>query len=367
MSRRRSASNASDAGNDSFLDILANLVGILIILVVIVAIRVQQTVQVDKDVVAAVGPIKETKPPSKPAPIVLGMEDLPINVSFAAPMPEIEAEPEPGAVLQLRLAALEGEFSQLQSTRLISADPSDLAQLDQANTQLQSQLRQHDEYVSTAKTKLETLRQRYESVQKDLGRAAAKLDEDIAPEKEVISIHHDIRAIASVAGPDRIYAQLSNGRLTLLPIDELIPKVVARAMRKYNNARDESMYSGRVGPIDGVSLVYEIPSGGSSAIDDVFAQSSHPLSRLSFTVEVESDARSESIDLALQTSSSFRYALSRAAPGTSVSAFVYPDSFAAARQLQEFLQSGGVKLALQPLAFGEPIEHSAGGAAIMAQ
>lgn len=66
-------------------------------------------------------------------------------------------------------------------------------------------------------------------------------------------------------------------------------------------------------------------------------------------------------------SSRLRYALARSLPGTSVTAFVYPDSFDIARELQRYLQTRGTKLALQPIPEGVPITHAPGGARAMAQ
>lgn len=368
MSRRRSEQQNMESGNDSFLDILANLVGILVILVVIVGIRVKQTVKVDDDVLLAEQASSlAVEQAVEPTVIHISRDEMPISVSFAAPIAEIEADPTPSTSLALKIASLKGELAATPADPIQVVDASDLERLNAANEALSAKLAAAAEATQTAESQLTKARAYSDELTRQIGRTVARLEEDEAEEVEVISLHHDVRAIARRAGPDQLFIQLAGGRVTLLPIGELIPKVVSSAMRKYRNASSESMYSGRVGPLDGISLDYEIPLTGSSAMDDVFARASHPLSRLTFSVEVGPDAKSESMEQALKLSSDFRYALSQSVPGTTVTAFVYPDSFAEARQLQEFLQSGGVPLALHPLAFGEQIKHSSDGAASMAQ
>lgn len=371
MSRRRSHQQDTDSGNDSFLDILANLVGILVILVVVVAIRVQQTVPAPSEpVVEASRPDAKVEfvRPLQPEIIRLGPEDLPINVSFAAPVAEVEAEPKPSSRLQLELAALEGELKRASGRALPEADASQLAKLRVQNASIRNELAEHNSYVSATRRSLEEQRLRYADVERNIGRAVAKLEEeDDEPETEVVSLEHDVRAIAHVAGADRLHIMLSQNAVTVLPVSKLTKEISSRVSRKYHNARSESSYEGWVGPIDGVSMRYECEMTGTSAMDDVFSRSAHPLSRVRATIHMSPIAVSEPIQRALERSSEFRFALSRSDRDTTVVAYVYPDSFAAARELQKFLQSGGVALALQPLPDGVPIGFAPGGSRAMAQ
>lgn len=366
MSRRRKASETTGSGDDSFLDIIANLVGILVILVVVVSLRVQQTVQVN--------PIEREQievvelPPIKPDPIIVGREELPINVSFATPLPIVEEEPTASDELIRTLASLESRLNTETGTPQI-VDRTD--ELDSLRGEIQHATAEANEaksFLSTAKETLQQRRASYDSLQRDIGRVVYELEQEVPPETEIISLEHDVRAIARVASGEQIYVELAENYLTVLPIPDLIPKLVADVRRKIRNARAEATYEGRVGPVQGVSLFYNIKRSGSSPIDDLRYGPGQSLDQqLTFTVDITPSAESEPIQQALAANSSFQYELTHGSPGATVTAFVYPDSFGAARLLQESLQRRGIRLAIHPIPHGVPITHSPGGARAMAQ
>lgn len=373
MSRRVHSGPSNEAGNDSFLDILANLVGILVILVVVVSIRVQQTVQVDQPVTETeIDPV-ETLPEPHPIPpvretIVLGPEDLPINGLFANPPVEYEAEPTANPALLTKLDSARSQLAALTATPIATTDDESLEATRSAILTLSAELDANSAFVARVQTELEERRTEYRELKDAIGRAVAELEEELPPETTFVSLEHDVRAIARVAGSSQFYVELAENHVTLLPIKSLVPRMLKDLNTKVGRGRLDGTYEGRVGPVGGVSFYYSTSRGGSSPIDSLNDRPGGlPLNNLTFAIDISSSATSEPIDLAITDRSVFAYELARAAPGTSVTAFVYPDSFAGARKLQEALQARGVRLALQPIPEGVPIIHSPDGARAMSQ
>lgn len=88
---RRSRRDEIGFGSDSFLDIIANIVGILIILIVIAGVRVSQAPVLSKEVDSA-SPVESESDLVDVAPVLMTEEDA----TFPMPLPdEIPAAVEP--------------------------------------------------------------------------------------------------------------------------------------------------------------------------------------------------------------------------------------------------------------------------------
>ena len=351
MSRRRTrADGPSEAGTDSFLDILANLVGILVILVVVVAIRVKQTVR--GPVVAEHAPLEATAPPRR--------ESAPIDVPMAAPKASQAADPAPSADLVADAARLAAELAAAQ-TRLASTPRPEAAADDGVVDRLQAESddarRQTARLVSLTSARAADVARLSQSV----ASKRAELDDAADPRPRVESLHHEVRPLARTAGRQS-YLHLAGGRLTVIPGEELVGKALRHQRDNLRTPRFDGTYAGRVGPVDGVTLSYETRRTA-SALDA--ALGGPAVSQYWF--EVTDAARRETVEEALAPGSAFRRMLAAQPSDGTLSCIVKPDSYAEARRLQEFVARRPQRLAFLPTAADVPAMFGSGGVRVMGQ
>jgi len=78
-------------------------------------------------------------------------------------------------------------------------------------------------------------------------------------------------------------------------------------------------------------------------------------------IDRSDDAYAENQEMALQVQSRFYQALSGIGTGSTITLWVYPDSFELYRSLQKHAHSLGYQVAGRPLPFGVPIAGSPAG------
>ena len=356
MSRRRHPRGEVDreAGTDSFLDILANLVGILVILVVVVAIRVRQTVRVDPSDVAVM--------PVETPVRVTTRETSPIPVSLARPLtvhaddPEVSEELRRGvASARLELKSLQTELLAAASAPVITPDPKAADELRRQSRELRNETARQISVASARAADLARMTAKASSLQ-------ASLDEPDEPAAVVESLHHEVRPLARQAGR-QVYVHLEAGRLTVIPGEELIGKALRHQRNNVRHPRYDGVYTGRVGPVDGVTLSYETRRSKSAM--DAFGGGGDTDSQYWF--EVQPDAESEPIERAVAAGSAFRRTLATLPSDATLSCIVKPDSFAEARTLQAFVNRRSQRLAFLPTAADVPALFGSGGTRIMGQ
>jgi hypothetical protein len=151
-----------------------------------------------------------------------------------------------------------------------------------------------------------------------------------------------------------IHFQLKGGRVTRIPMDELIQRFEIDAHEKIGRLQDQVEIVETIGPLDGFWLRYtleriDVPApGGASA------------SRLAYGFKLYPEASDlgETWQDALRPGSQFRSALAKVpAAGTTVTLWTYPDSFAAYRALKKDLYLLDYAVAGRPMP-----EHQAIGA-----
>ncbi len=80
-----------------------------------------------------------------------------------------------------------------------------------------------------------------------------------------------------------------------------------------------------------------------------------------WTIVPDHDLKAEPAETALSLGSKFIRTLQTAEPGTTLTFWVYPDSFKLYRRLQQFAHNEGFTVAARPLPFGIPIAGSPNG------
>jgi hypothetical protein len=330
MARCRPA-EISDAGQDSFLDVVTNIVGILIILVMVIGGRVQQIV-------------------------------------LTPPPPVVDNEPLEREVRKLAetVASTESEIDELQTqTRTVATAAAYAAD---ARLQLTTA-------VSAAKAMIERRRQEGEAA----GVAAAEqrarrqaLEDEIdrvRREAEALATApadaHEILAyptpIGRTVNGEEMHFRIAGGRIAYIPLEELFQLAKQHTQRHSGPIAQLASRIETVGPEQGFTLDYVIEAKIDQARGQVLIRSRE------WVVRPADEAHGETIDEALQSGSRFRRVLSGAKPETTITLWCYPDSFAAYRQVREELHRLGIPTAGRPMPAGAPIGGSTEGSKSVVQ
>ena len=337
MAKRRQDEDR-DFGSDSFLDIVANIVGILIILVMVTGVRVKHfTVDPEDN--------------GQPLPdIQAAQSQVAELIANEAHLAQVAAQLDDQHRQQLdRLSQTQQRVAALRS----SLHDRDLAKQHQQTVARQAELKPEQE--------LKNYQDRLQSLLGDLDSAANQPRERVEVETYPTPISK------SVSGPEAHF-QLLGGRIAYVPLEELADVVKREIRGKVDQLRSSPELTGVVGPAHGFKLRYvlervHVPS------DPAYAGMTGGVAQVTrVTFIPESNPLGETIQQAMDRTSQMRRMLMQYDPtNTTVTLWTYPDSFAEYRQLKKELYMLGFSVAGRPLPFGKLIEGSPNGSRSAAQ
>jgi len=376
---RRTQSGEVGFGSDSFLDIVANIVGILIILIVIAGVRMSQApvsvvenqsikapqpLIIDADLAAFPSPIEPELPiPEAPALTLIQPEPKPLlpqkpKIIYQHPSPELLDELKQ---LELELARID----QVMQSREIGTN--DLVLQRQAISgelqSLNSQINQKSKRLDQQSHQLLSLVDSTQETQKELERVVSQLRLVSVPRDEVKQLKHRLTPVSQLVTDKEWHFLLSENRVSYVPINELLADLKNQVIKRGSWLAKYREHHGSVGPIKGYTMKYVVERQVLSAIDQLRNGGSGGF-RVGVTqweIDADDDVPDESQAAALQVHSQFFQALSDIGPGSTLTFWVYPDSFELYRSLQKHAHSLGYQVAGRPLPFGVPIAGSPAG------
>jgi hypothetical protein len=318
---------------DSFLDIVASVVSIMIVMVLAAGLRI------------------------KNAPV-----DVPLEGAAAEARAELARDAATEQSIhgdiqrtagQIEHVAVEASIRGEQRDALALAVARGKQFLDEKRRGLDAQAGQDFD----ASRRLAEARGRLEELERH--KAAAETTPG-----EVVQIESYPTPLSKTSDGPEIWFFLQHGRVAFVPHESLLEKFKEDAQKKVFRLRDQDEFSDSLQSENGFRLEYTLER------HEVTQQEAMQTGRSGTTLRVKhititplSDRMGESADEALAPNSQFRMALSekRRAQGTIVTVFTYPDSFAAFRQLKKQLHQMGYTVAAWPLPDGEPIGMSPDG------
>ncbi|HEY2760211.1 MAG TPA: hypothetical protein VGI75_05695 [Pirellulales bacterium] len=329
--------NLESAGQDSFLDVTTNIVGILIVLVMVVGMRAQN-------------PIVEASPNS----------DHPAANSGVPTAGEVETLGKNAATLESDVLNIAGEMRSIDreidehnAQREVLATMISAAQNDLGDRRAKLDAAQQEDF---------DLKRQLAESEKTVDEDGAELDEIKSEKPQVQIVKHYPTPISRTVLGHEVHYQLLGGRVTYVPVDEFIDDVrndLRNAQGDYSSLADKV---GVVGPRNGfefrytMDVAYDRGRGGVSIRTKEFQ-----------VVPVGSEL-GETVQQALSQRSEFRTVLAMHSPrDTTVTLWVYPDSFDLYRQLKEELHNLGYATAGRPLPEGVLIGGSSDGTRSSAQ
>ncbi|MCA9267910.1 MAG: hypothetical protein KDA41_05540 [Planctomycetales bacterium] len=339
--RRRTAENDSAPGHDSFLDIVANIVGILIILVMVVGAQ------------------------AKGSWVARSHDESQAQAAQAAA--EDQAEREALAAQQQHVAALQGDVERL-AAQAVDAQQVGRARFVERNqlqalaVELESQIEAERARLDSAQqTGFDLRREVYEAEKQleDLTNAKLATENAAAP---VTVLKHLPTPMAKTVFGNEEHFRLLGGRLTHVPLNELVQGMKQQAEIKLYKLKDADRITEVVGPVEGFSIKYTLERR-KAAMNTSQGSVVREVADLESFEMVPSDAvLGEPLDVALAQGSEFQKRLLRLDPNnTTITVWTYPDSFADFRRLKDVLFASGFLTAGRPLPDGHPIGGSPHG------
>lgn len=331
--RRPPTDHTADIGSDSFLDVVTNIVGILIILVMVVGMRAKNS------------PLEADETASN-ADSAKAAETESLFAEGAAMEADIHRLHRQALGLEQELALQDTGRNQLAVIVAMAEK-----ELNARKAQLDDHERQHfEEHVQLAAARADLA---------EIQRQTVLAGADSRPAVEVKAYHTPISK--TVYGKE-VHFQLSAGNVAYIPIEELFE--LARDETRANMVRvsDLSNRVLTVGPKQGFEMHFTIDVIVNARQGQMAVRSKE------WQVVPVQSRLGEPADEALRDGSNFRRVLAQHSPqDTTVTIWTYPDSFSEYRTLNEELHRLGYATAGRPLPEGFPIGGSPHGSKSAAQ
>ena len=330
--RRPPRQDIDGPGHDSFLDVVANIVGILIILVLVTGVRV-------KNAPLAASPDEEAE-----AAAAELQKDQAVVGSLRQEVFDM--------VDGIQAIRREQVARQFERDRLATAVAAWEHKIESRRGRLDGDSQQDFDLgrnVSETRLQLDQLKQRQAEVE--------------ATRSEPILVESYPTPLSKTVDGREAHFQLRDGRVAFIPLDDLLEEFKAEARQKSYKLLDLPELTETVGPGGGFRLRYTLERRDVSPEVAMATGRTGSYARLKrWTLIPVSSQLGEPIDQALAEGSRFRRALSEFRPErTTVTVWTYPDSFEEFRQLKKVLYHQGFPTAARPLPDGLPIGGSPEG------
>jgi hypothetical protein len=350
MIRRRRRVREIPFSFDSFLDIVANVVGIIIRLILVVWVGARSYSSVQH---LAVG----SKPSTEATPPALPEVADPLQRELAQHRRELD-EAQERLLEQLR------QFQQVQQKA--PSTESALAALGARRQRLE----QEQQTLGQAKGKHATTVRAVALTSDELRKRSQKLAEEIKaleqqpPPKKVL---HYRTPVSRPVQSDELLFECNRGRVTFIDIGGLLGEVRPGMEDKGKQLRTQWEVSDVTGTVGAFRLHYTVErerglldSLGGAGTPETNGGYRYGVS--AWFIEPIAFTRGETVEAALAADSEFRQIVDGLDPQqTTVTFWVYPDSFALFRQLRDYLYERDIVVAVRPLPDGVPIASSRRG------
>lgn len=333
--RRKAASPVDAPGQDSFLDVVANLVGIMIILVMVVGSRA-------KDAMVAAAPSNAIVEEE-----LAGQRELAEAQSAAQ---AVEAD-----IHQLAQKIERGEFEveyrrkERDKIQLLitAAEQAIQANRDQLDASQQQRFDLQSELIAARETR-DQLEQEIESSEESLNQTSV--------------IEHLPTPMAKTVFGKELHFRLQGGRIAEVPWDEMAERLKEEAPQKVWRLQNTESITETIGPIRGFLMRYELKRVTHSTQTRVGMAVQQRIELDHFVLTPVEENLGDPVSEALLDGSRFQQILAANRPDTAtITIWTYPDSFNEFRELKKKLFERGFLTASRPMPEGMPIGGSPRG------
>jgi hypothetical protein len=319
-------------GQDSFLDVVANMVGIMILLVMVMGVRASSSVATARSGAATAGEeTVSTQDIEKAQRLVQDAErDL---VRLAMRARDVRGQ----ALLREEERAMLAEF-----------------------------VAEGQQEINVLRSKMGREEQRDFDLRRQLAAAQSRLDELARDQVSLVSTEPEAEIVESLPTPlartasgRELHLRLAAGHVAVVPLEQLQRQFEEQVERNIGRLQEQGFIEGSVGPVDGFRVSYKVH------LDRIGVPTRAGIDRTLLVPNFEckyipvAPMVGEPIDQALLPTSELRRRLKEyPAPSSTVTIWVYPDSFDDFRHLKKALFDLGYAAAGRPLPEGAPIGAS---------
>ncbi len=341
MSSKRQHSDQAEApGQDSFLDVVANLVGVLIILVMVVGAQAGRG---------------------------LSARDAARNSAATDPAPTAAESIAPEQVTSAEAAATSVEASISELDARISRQNLEAALRAQERNKVQLLVTVAEQRLAEHRDQLTAEDQAKYDLQRELALARGELDKLSATQVAITRqapqvLEHLPTPMAKTVFGTELHFRLLGGRLAYVPWDEMLAQLKAEAPKHVDKLRDAPRVELSLPVVAGFGVRYILRRSEVQMQTRIgtATQSRVELEKLYF-IDAEPNLGVPLAE-ALQPGSEFKSRIGEHKPAnTTVTVWVYPDSFDQFRALKAELFKLGYLTAGRPLPEGHPIGGSPDG------
>lgn len=329
-------------GQDSFLDITANLVGILIILVVVVGAQAKQNWVKNQAASEETARVEELREKIENAELTVD------KLTRDNHLLEQQADKE---------AAFAKAVAERRQQMLVQIE-----MVKQKIDEKKSLLKDDEKIRFDSNVRKASL----ESELEKLKREAVALKSNQV--QNVETIDHYPTPIARTVLSDEVHFRLYNGKLMYVPMDELTKAMKAEWRTKAEKLRQAPTTVETVGPIGEFRMQYQLEAVEIERLGESGRVTNQIIRLKRFVMIPVFEDGGETVAQALGNDSKFRKIITpEGKKRPTVSIWVYPNSFTQYNQVKEWLRVNGFQAACWPLAEGRLISGSPNGLKSSAQ
>ena len=321
-------------GQDSFLDVVTNIVGVLILLVLVVGLRTSRSVH--------------DAPAPRLAEQTRGESEYRQAYNSALTTERSVRD----LVQRVGNASHESDFREDERSWLGTTVAAAEQEIEARRGQLSSETQRDFDLrlkLTTAQATLD-----------DLTREQVAL---IAREPAVEELECQPTPVAKAVTGKEVHVLLSDDHVAIVPFDELLEQMKQDAQANVWRMKQQSEMERTIGPINGFRLKYRFVKEDVVGRSDAGTYMTGNVSRFShcYLVPVSAPA-GEPAQEALRTNSEFFQQLQRLRPeATTITIWTHPGNFDRLREIKRSVRQMGFPIAVRPLPKGMPIGASRHG------
>jgi hypothetical protein len=348
MIRRRRRSREIPFSFDSFLDVVANVVGIIIRLILVVWVGAR-----------SYGSIRElSAPPEPPAAVAEDDADAPLDPDPLSK--ELAAERKQLAAAE---AALREEAARLDLTReKVKLTDRELEQLAERRAAVAAEGAKIERGSEEAKKTMRATALTGAELRERLRRLTEEI-KAVQSQPAAKKVVHYRTPVSKPVEAEELQFECRKGRVTFIDVGALVDEIKRGMRAKGEELRTNWEVSDVAGPIGPFQLRYTLERERDSfpgSTPDTSGAYRYGLS--AWYVEPVTEVRGETLEQALKPGSEFRQIADGLDPQyAAVTFWVYPDSFPLYRQLRDYLYERDLVVAGRPLPAGSKIASTRHG------
>ncbi len=391
MSRRAQRAEL-EFGSDSFLDVVCNIVGILIILIVVVGVRLQrQPLPADpklaEQIAAAAAAAEALTAKQNAAVQTAGQNQLSLQNNLASLetderqlQQELQNITADSQAAQQETAGVRAKLTAQQTQRdtqgrreqkLAAERNATAARVASLQNSLKLSEQKHSELEAALRRALDTEKQTQQK-NRTVAVETLQLTEQLTVAQQQTQpadrLNHRLSPVTKPVESDDVHFRVDGGKVSIIPLQDLLDRLKDQVLARRSTIMRFNQFEGVVGPVGGYSMKYTVEKEGGSALESL--QTGDLRVRVSVSkwqLQAEESLLQESVADALRPGSRFRQQLETCPPDSVVTIWVYENSFEQFAAIRELAHGLRLRVAARPLPDGTPIVGSPNGSRSSAQ